>query len=48
MFLDLEKPITELHDMFLDIAPLIESQDEVISRIGKLSENSYSIAYYFH
>ena len=43
MFLDLEKPITELHDMFLDIAPLIEGQDEVINRVGKFSANSHSI-----
>ena len=34
MFLSLEKSITELHDMFLDIAQLIESQGEMVNRIG--------------
>lgn len=36
MFLSLEKSITELHDMFLDIAQLIESQGEMVNRIGML------------
>ena len=37
MFLSLEKSITELHDMFLDIAQLIESQGEMVNRIGTLT-----------
>ena len=35
MFISLEKSITELHDMFIDIATLIESQGEMVNRIGK-------------
>ena len=35
MFMNLEKSITELHDMFIDIATLIESQGEMVNRIGK-------------
>ena len=34
MFMSLEKSITELHDMFIDIATLIESQGEMVNRIG--------------
>lgn len=33
MFMNLEKSITELHDMFIDIATLIESQGEMVNRI---------------
>ena len=33
--MNLEKSITELHDMFIDIATLIESQGEMVNRIGK-------------
>ena len=40
MFLSLEKSITELHDMFLDIAQLIESQGEMVNRIG----NAFTIS----
>ena len=47
MFLSLEKSITELHDMFLDIAQLIESQGEMVNRIGKFSVNNFSISFRF-
>ena len=44
MFLSLEKSITELHDMFLDIAQLIESQGEMVNRIGNdFTINLFSI-----
>ena len=44
MFLSLEKSITELHDMFLDIAQLIESQGEMVNRIGNdFTINHFSI-----
>ena len=33
MLLNLEKPITELHEMFIDIATLVEAQGEMINRI---------------
>ena len=48
MFLSLEKSITELHDMFLDIAQLIESQGEMVNRIGKFSFNNCSIFFRFN
>ena len=48
MFLSLEKSITELHDMFLDIAQLIESQGEMVNRIGKFSVNNFSISLRFN
>ena len=47
MFLSLEKSITELHDMFIDIAQLIESQGEMVNRIGKFLVNNCSIACHF-
>ena len=37
MLLNLEKPITELHEMFLDVTQLIESQGEVVNGIGIFS-----------
>ena len=37
MLLNLEKPISELHEMFLDVTQLIESQGEVVNRIGIFS-----------
>ena len=40
MFISLEKSITELHDMFIDIATLIESQGEMVNRIGKNKSGS--------
>ena len=43
MFLSLEKSITELHDMFLDIAQLIESQGEMVNRIGTVLSVLFSI-----
>ena len=43
MFLSLEKSITELHDMFLDIAQLIESQGEMVNRIGKYLTKIYEL-----
>ena len=46
MFLSLEKSITELHDMFLDIAQLIESQGEMVNRIGNdFTINLFSIGH---
>ena len=33
MFQNLEKSITELHEMFIDIATLIEAQGEMVNRI---------------
>ena len=33
MFQNLEKSITELHEMFIDIATLVEAQGEMINRI---------------
>ena len=41
MFISLEKSITELHDMFIDIATLIESQGEMVNRIGKFCSLKY-------
>lgn len=41
MFISLEKSITELHDMFIDIATLIESQGEMVNRIGKFWSLKY-------
>ena len=47
MFLSLEKSITELHDMFLDIAQLIESQGEMVNRIGNdFTINLFSIGHF--
>ena len=43
MFLSLEKSITELHDMFLDIAQLIESQGEMVNRIGNYFKINLSV-----
>ena len=49
MFLSLEKSITELHDMFLDIAQLIESQGEMVNRIGNdCTINLFSIGHIEH
>ena len=33
MFQNLEKSVTELHEMFLDVATLVEAQGEMINRI---------------
>ena len=33
MFQNLEKSIVELHDMFIDIATLVEAQGEMVNRI---------------
>ena len=33
MFVSLEKSITELHDMFIDIVDMVETQGELINRI---------------
>ena len=43
MFIKLEQSIKELHEMFMDIAVLVENQGEMVNRYSSLEQRRESL-----